>query len=123
MTRQVLPHMIQHRSGDIVNIGSIAGIKYSPGFAVYSATKFALRAFTEALRNEVQDNDIRVALINPGITKTSFYNSFSKEKSPVPVEGEMLSPEDIANAIYFMLTQPKGVALNEITIRPNWQER
>jgi len=124
MTRLVLPHMIQHRSGDIVNVGSIAGLKYSPGFAVYSATKFAIRAFTEALRNEVQDYDIRVALINPGITRTSFYKSFAKHKSPVPVDkGDMLSPEDIAEAVYFMLTQPKGVALNEITIRPNWQER
>jgi NADP-dependent 3-hydroxy acid dehydrogenase YdfG len=124
MTRLVLPHMIQHRCGDIVNIGSIAGIKYSPGFAIYSATKFAVRAFTEALRNEVQDYDIRVALINPGITKTSFYKSFSKHKSPVPIDkGEMLTPKDIANAVHFMLIQPKGVGLNELTIRPIWQER
>jgi len=124
MTRLVLPQMIRNRSGDIVNVGSIAGLKYSPGFAVYSATKFAVRAFTEALRNEVQDYDIRVALINPGITRTSFYDAFSRHKSPVPIDkGEMLSPEDIANAVFYLLTQPEGVALNEITIRPNWQER
>ena len=124
MTRLVLPHMIRHQSGDIVNIGSIAGIKYAPGFAIYSATKFAVRAFSEALRNEVQGHDIRVALINSGITRTSFYKTFSKDKSPVPTDkGEMLNPEDIANAVHFVLTRPKGVALNELMIRPIWQER
>jgi len=59
MTRSVLPSMIDRKSGDIINIGSVASLKYSPRFAIYSATKFAVRAFSEALRGEVQGHNIR----------------------------------------------------------------
>lgn len=124
MTRSVLPSMIEHSSGDIVNIGSVAGLKYSPNFAIYSATKFAVRAFSEALRNEVQQHNIRVTLVHPGMTKTAFFDSFTKGGLPVPVDkGEILRPEHIADAIHLALTRPEGVALNEVTVRPNWQER
>lgn len=124
MTRSVLPSMIERRAGDIINIGSVAGLKYSPNFALYSATKFAVRAFSEALRNEVQGYNIRVTLIHPGMTKTAFFDSFTRGGTPVPFDkGEILKPEDIANAIHFALTRPKGVSLNELTVRPTWQER
>jgi len=124
MTRSVLPHMLEQRSGDIVNIGSVAGLKYSPNFAVYSSTKFAVRAFSEALRNEVQGDNVRVTLIHPGMTKTVFFDSFTRGGSPVPLEkGDILKPEDIANAIHFAVTRPEGVSANELTVRPTWQER
>ena len=124
MTKLVLPGMIERSEGNVVNIGSIAALKYSPNFAVYSATKFAVRAFSEALRNEVQGHKIRVTLVHPGMTKTPFFDSFTKGGSPVPMDkGDILKPEDIANAISFALNQPDGVALNELTVRPNWQER
>jgi NADP-dependent 3-hydroxy acid dehydrogenase YdfG len=124
MTRLVLSSMIEQGRGDIVNIGSVAGLKYSPKFAIYSATKFAVRAFSEALRNEVQGHNIRVTLIHPGMTRTAFFDSFTKGGSPVPVDkGEILRPEHIADAIHLALTRPDGVALNEVTVRPNWQER
>ena len=64
MTRAVLPTMVARQSGDIVNLGSVAAVKYSPGFAVYSATKYAVRSFSEALRNEVQPHNTRVTLIH-----------------------------------------------------------
>ena len=124
MTRLVLPSMIEQGRGDIVNIGSVAGLKYSPNFAIYSATKFAVRAFSEALRNEVQQYNIRVTLVHPGMTKTAFFDSFTKGGSPVPVDkGEILRPEHIADAIHLALTRPDGCALNEMTVRPTWQER
>jgi len=124
MTRLVLPSMIEQGRGDIVNIGSVAGLKYSPNFAIYSATKFAVRAFSEALRNEVQRYNIRVTLVHPGMTKTAFFDSFTKGGSPVPVDkGEILRPEHIADAIHLALTRPDGCALNEMTVRPTWQER
>ena len=124
MTRLVLPSMIEQGRGDIVNIGSVAGLKYSPNFAIYSATKFAVRAFSEALRNEVQQYNIRVTLVHPGMTKTAFFDSFTKGGSPVPVDkGEILRPEHIADAIHLALTRPEGSALNEMTVRPTWQER
>lgn len=124
MTRLVLPSMIEQGRGDIVNIGSVAGLKYSPNFAIYSATKFAVRAFSEALRNEVQGHNIRVTLVHPGMTRTAFFDSFTKGGSPVPIDkGEILRPEHIADAIHLALTRPDGSALNEMTVRPTWQER
>lgn len=124
MTRSVLPSMIEQESGDIINIASVAGLKYSPNFAMYSATKFAVRAFSEGLRNEVQAHNIRVTLVHPGMTQTRFFDLFSKGGLSVPQDkGDILSPDVIADTIYFALCQPAGVALNELTVRPSWQER
>jgi NADP-dependent 3-hydroxy acid dehydrogenase YdfG len=124
MTRAALPAMIESGAGDIVNIGSVAGLKYSPNFGVYSATKFAVRAFSEALRNEVQGQGIRVGVVHPGMTQTAFFESFSKGGSPVPTDkGDILSADEIAEAILFMVTRPEGAAVNEMTVRPSWQER
>ena len=124
ITRSVLPTMIAQGSGDIVNMGSVAGLKYSPNFAMYSATKFAVRAFTEGLRNEVQEHDIRVTLINPGMVNTDLMTSFNRNGSTFSTDkGEILKPEIIADAIHFAVTRPRGVALNEMTVRPTWQER
>ena len=124
MTRALLPAMISQGGGDIVNLGSVAGVKYSPNFAVYSATKFAVRAFSEALRNEVQASGIRVTLMQPGMTRTPFFESFAQGGAPVPLDqGDILRPEDIAEAIHYAVTRPEGVAVNELTIRPTWQER
>lgn len=123
-TRSVLPSMIERAEGDIVNLGSVAALKYSPNFAIYSATKFAVRAFSEGLRNEVQGHGIRVTLIHPGMTKTPFFESFTRGSSPVPLDrADILRPEDIANAIHYAVTRPEGVSLNELTVRPTWQER
>lgn len=124
MTRSVLSFMIERGEGDIVNLGSVAALKYSPNFAIYSATKFAVRAFSEALRNEVQGHGIRVTLIHPGMTKTPFFESFTRGGLPLPLDrADILKPEDIADAIHFALTRPEGVSLNELTVRPTWQER
>jgi NADP-dependent 3-hydroxy acid dehydrogenase YdfG len=124
MTRSVLPSMIERAEGDIVNLGSVASLKYSPNFAIYSATKFAVRAFSEALRNEVQGHGIRVTLIHPGMTKTPFFESFTRGGLPLPLDrDDILKPEDIANAIHYAVTRPEGVSLNELTVRPTWQER
>lgn len=124
MTRAVLPVMIGRGGGDIVNLGSVAGVKYSPNFAVYSATKFAVRALSEALRNEVQAHNIRVTLVHPGMTRTAFYDSFAQKGAPIPVDqGKLLKPDDVADAIRYAVSRPPGVALNEVTIRPNWQVR
>jgi NADP-dependent 3-hydroxy acid dehydrogenase YdfG len=124
MSRAVLPGMIHQKRGDIVNIGSVAGLKYSPKFAMYSATKFAVRAFSEGLRNEVQPHNIRVTTVHPGMTDTHFFDSFSQGGMPLPADrGDILRPEDIADAVHFVLTRPSNTALNELTLRPAWQER
>lgn len=124
MTHAALPTMIAHNCGDIINIGSVAGIKYSPGFALYSATKFAVKAFSEGLRNEVQAHNIRVTTVHPGMVSTNFFDSFSRGGVRPPTDkGDLLRPEDVADSITFALTRPRAVALNELTVRPYWQER
>ena len=124
LTHTVLPSMIYQNSGDIINIGSVAALKYSPGFALYSATKFAVKAFSEGLRNEVQDHNIRVTTVHPGMVSTNFFNSFSRGGIQPPTDkGDLLKPEDVAKSIHFVLTRPRSVALNELTVRPSWQER
>ena len=124
MTNAVLPEMIARNRGDIVNIGSVAGLKYSPAFALYSATKFAVRAFSEGLRNEVQEHNIRVTTVHPGMVATNFFDSFSRGGISLPTgKGDLLKPEDVAESILFALTRPRSVALNELTVRPYWQER
>lgn len=124
LTKLTIPVMEKQRQGTIINIGSVAGIKYSPNFALYSATKFALRAFSEGLRGEVQDKNIRVILVNPGMTATDFYANFSKKGAPLPVDlDKMIEPAEIAESIYYVLSKPDKIAINELTIRPIWQER
>ena len=124
LTHAVLPSMIAQNSGDIINIGSVAALKYSPGFALYSATKFAVKAFSEGLRNEVQGHNIRVTTVHPGMVSTNFFNSFSRGGIKPPTDkGDLLKPEDIAENIHFVLTRPRSLSLNELTVRPSWQER
>ena len=124
LTHAVLPSMIAQNSGDIINIGSVAALKYSPGFALYSATKFAVKAFSEGLRNEVQGHNIRVTTVHPGMVSTNFFNSFSRGGIQPPTDkGDLLKPEDIAENIHFVLTRPRSLSLNELTVRPSWQER
>jgi len=72
LTREVLPHMIEQRGGDIINMASIAGLVAMPTYSVYAASKYALRGFTDALRREVGIWGIRVSGIYPGAVKTEF---------------------------------------------------
>ncbi len=111
--------------GDVVNVSSVAGLKFSPGFAMYSATKFAVRAMSEAMRNEVQDRDIRVLTVYPGMTRTKFFEGFVPGgKPPVPVDkGDIMTPEAVARAVIGAITLPGGTAVGEIVLRPTWQER
>ncbi len=123
VTRLMLPLM--SRGGDVVNISSVAGLKYSPGFAMYSASKFAVKAFSEALRNEVQEQGVRVLTLYPGMTQTPMVQGFTGAGAPLAVqEGrELISPQEVAQAVVYALKQPSSLAINEIVIQPSWQER
>jgi NADP-dependent 3-hydroxy acid dehydrogenase YdfG len=123
VARYMLPLM--PGPGEVVNVSSVAGLKYSPGFAMYSATKFSVRAMSEAMRNEIQDRDIRVLTVYPGMTHTHFFEFFAPGgKPPVPADkGDILTPENVARAMIHAITLPRGTAVNEIVIRPTWQER
>ena len=126
-THAALPIMKAQGGGHIINISSTAGLEANANTAVYSATKFAVSAFTEALRKENHSHKIRVTLIEPGAVATelgvlltdteakAWANAWMKSKTP-------LASEDIAAAIVYAVTQPPHVNVNEIVVRPIDQE-
>src|ERR671916_3431345 len=107
-TRASLPHFREKHRGHRILTSSIAGRRALPG-SLYSATKHAVTAMGEALRQEVADTDIKMTLIEPGMVDTPFFDN--------PVSGG-LEADDIARAVLFALTQPPHVDVNEILIRP-----
>lgn len=121
----VLPTMQAQKSGHIINISSVAGIKTAPTCGVYSATKFAVRAISEALRQEV-GGDIRSTVIMPGYVQSELKDSVKDSNIKGFVAGAYAQNEiptsSIANAIIYAISQPSDVDVNEITIRPTRQE-
>jgi NADP-dependent 3-hydroxy acid dehydrogenase YdfG len=127
-TAATIPHLIKQNSGHIVNISSVAGRIVFPAGSVYCATKYAVRAFSEGLRQELSTrNNIRVTTIEPGIVDTELTNTITDKSLEAFVKQsksiEALKSEDIANSIIFALESPPHMNVNEITIRPTNQER
>ena len=119
-----LPHMIAQKSGHIINVSSVAGHKVGPGGAVYAATKHAVRALSEGLRQEVKPYNIRTTIISPGAVATELTHTVT---DPVVAEGmrktyENAIPADsFARAVAFAMSQPEDVDINEILFRPTAQ--
>ncbi|GAB3900055.1 SDR family oxidoreductase [Spirosoma agri] len=122
----VLPHMKEQKSGQIINTASVAGHKVFTGSAVYSATKFAVRALTEGLRMEVKPYNIRTTIVCPGAVKTELLDHITEadiqqaNKEYVGAVG--ISPDSFARVIAFAISQPEDVDINEIIFRPTSQE-
>ena len=106
--RAALAHFREQGRGHFLLTGSVAGRRALPG-SLYSATKWAVTAMGEGLRQEVSDSDVKVTLIEPGMVDTPFFDS--------PVEGA-LRAEDVARAVTYALSEPPHVDVNEILIRP-----
>ena len=106
--RACLPHFHDAGRGHMVLMGSVAGRRALPG-SLYSATKWAVTAMGEALRQEVADTDIKVTVIEPGAVDTPFFSSSPREA---------LQADDIAGAVMYALTQPDRVDVNEVLVRP-----
>ena len=125
-THAALPYVVaapgaRRDVADIVTIGSVAGRRVpSPSSNVYSATKHAVGAFSEALRQELSSKRIRVGLIEPGVVRTEMTTGGGKG-APDATSGEPLHPADVAAALVYMVTQPPHAAVNEILIRPTEQ--
>ena len=121
-----LPHMQRQKSGHFVNVSSVAGHRVGPGFAVYAATKFAVRALSEGLRQEVKPYNIRTTVISPGAVATELPNTVSDPAAAERLRGfyaEVAVPaESFARAVAFALSQPPEVDINEILYRPTRQE-
>lgn len=115
-----LPLMQEQRSGQIINMASIGAYTVSPTAAVYCATKFAVAAITEGLRQEV-GADIRVTLVSPGVVESELAESISDPAGREEMRSFRqisIKPEAIARAIAFAIEQPADVDVSEIVVRP-----
>ena len=126
-TAAVVPTMVEKKSGHIVNISSVAGRVVFPAGSVYCATKHAVTAFSEGLRQELSvRKNIRVTSIEPGVVQTELTNTITEKALEAFVEKhkemEGLQAEDISNAIIFAIDAPNHVNVNEILVRPTVQE-
>ncbi len=125
----VLPTMMEQKSGNIINISSSAGRKIYPGGAVYCATKSAVRMFSEGLRQELAPNfNINVTSIEPGFVDTSLTETITDEEIKEGLlsnfkEMTPLESEDIAEAIFYSMSQPKRANINDVYIMPTEQEQ
>jgi NADP-dependent 3-hydroxy acid dehydrogenase YdfG len=130
-THAALPHLLKaaeqdpRRLADLVNISSIAGRFPRSGSAGYNATKHAVTGFSEAIRQEVTQRHVRVSVVEPGAVATEL----AGHNNPDVLEGirsrfgslERLQPEDIAEAVSFIVTRPWRMSVNEMVIRPTEQ--
>ena len=125
MTRAFLPAMLERNTGHIVNMGSTAGLYAYAGAAVYCATKAAVKTFSDGVRIDVIDSDIKVTTIQPGIVETPFSEvrfHGDKERAAKVYEGiDALQAEDIADIIAFAVSRPKRVQISDIVIMANQQ--
>ena len=120
-----LPYMKQQKAGHIINVSSVAGHKVRAGGAVYAATKHAVRALSEGLRQEVKPYNIRTTVISPGAVATELPNSVTEPDIAANMRRvyEMAVPaESFARAVAFAMSQPEEVDVNEILFRPTQQE-
>jgi len=122
----VLPYMKEQESGHIINVSSVAGHKVMPNGTVYCATKHAVRAISEGLRQEVKPYNIRSTIISPGAVESELPESSSEEDMRETVEAlyeENAIPADsFARAVGYAVSQPEEVDINEILYRPTSQE-
>jgi NADP-dependent 3-hydroxy acid dehydrogenase YdfG len=121
----VLPQMKQQKSGHIISIASVAGHKINGGSAVYAASKHSVRVISEALRQEVTKDGIRVTIVSPGATQSELFEKILDPASQKRIEGahEIALPADsVARAIAYAMEEPDEVDINEIIIRPQAQE-
>ena len=121
-----LPHMKQQKAGHIINVSSVAGHKVRAGGAVYAATKHAVRALSEGLRQEVKPYNIRTTVISPGAVATELPDSVTEpdvaESFHKFYETFAIPADSFARAVVYAMSQPDDVDINEILFRPTKQE-
>ncbi len=126
-----LPHLLKaaqeepRRVADLVNISSVAGRRATSGSAVYNVTKFGVVAFSESMRQEFTRRHLRVSVVEPGVVATELRDHLRpeiRERRRTFYDLEQLQSEDVADAILYIVTRPRHVAVNELLIRPTDQE-
>ncbi|MBD8473389.1 SDR family oxidoreductase [Pseudomonas sp. CFBP 8770] len=122
----VLPFMIQQKSGQILNMDSVAGHQVGPAAGVYSATKFFVQAMTESMRKELGvHHGIRVNTVSPGVINTGWADKVTDpegRKAAKSLNEIAIAPEDISRAVIYALNQPANVTVNDLIISPTRQD-
>jgi 3-hydroxy acid dehydrogenase/malonic semialdehyde reductase len=125
VSKAILPQMVERNEGFIVNIGSIAGKEVYPNGNVYCASKYAVNALNKAMRLDLNKHNIRVSAIHPGAVETEFSEvrfKGDKEKAKSVYKGfKALQAEDIADIIYFVVTRPYHVNIEDLVVYPTAQ--
>lgn len=121
-----LPVFMKQKSGQFVNLSSVAGIKvFAPGGTVYSGTKYAVRAISDGLRQEMSPHNIRVTTIEPGAVDSELkYSTQEPEarKAVLDFYKNAIPADAVARAVAYAIEQPEEVDINEIVLRPTTQE-
>lgn len=117
--RAVLPHLVAQKSGDVVVTSSIAGLVPVVWEPIYTASKFAVQAFVHTLRRQVAGDNVRVGAVAPGPVVTALLDDWPKEKlAEALANGSLMQPREVAEAVLFMVTRPKGVTVRDLVILP-----
>jgi NADP-dependent 3-hydroxy acid dehydrogenase YdfG len=125
VTKAILPQMVERKDGQIINLGSIAGIEVYPKGNVYCASKFAVDAFTRGLRIDLNPYKIRVCAVHPGLVETEFsmvrFKGDEQRSEGVYNSLDALQADDVANAIAYMVDVPPHVTVADLTLLPTDQ--
>ena len=116
ITKCLLPHLKKKEIGDIIFMGSEASLTGEKNGTLYCSAKFGLRGFSQALRKDVSNSNIRVCIINPGMVRTNFFNNL--KFSPGEDINNAVSEEDISNAVLGILTLGRNTVVDEINLSP-----
>ena len=131
ISQAALPHLVRaaqdspRRVADLVNVSSTSARTQRSGTAVYSLTKSGMNAFSESLRQELISSGVRVSVVEPGTVQTDLISPPAEQNSaPAPTKAsgvELLQPDDVADAITYIVTRPRRVAVNEMLLRAGEQ--
>ena len=117
ITKHLLPHFKRNKMGDIIFIGSEAGLSGAKNGSLYCAAKFGLKGFTEALSKDIAKNNIRVSIINPGMVRTDFFENLNFE--PGDSEENAISLENISSTVSYILGLNRNTIVDEINLSPS----
>lgn len=116
----VLPYMVEQKAGDILFTSSIAGVVPVIWEPIYTASKFAVQAFVHSTRRQVAQHGVRVGAVLPGPVVTALLDSWPKAKlDDALANGSLMQPQEVAEAVLFMLSRPRNITIRDLVILPN----
>ncbi|QEN87253.1 SDR family oxidoreductase [Labrys sp. KNU-23] len=117
--REVLPHMVERKTGDIIVTSSVAGMVPVVWEPVYTASKHAVQAFVHTVRRQVAKHGIRVGAVQPGPVVTALISDWPKAKLDAALAaGDLMQPTEVAAAVMFMLSRPRNITIRDLVILP-----